>query len=164
MKSKVAIVLSMLLFLSLPAIAAGKGAIELKSVAEVEVAAKNENGEKVVKRIEAAKANVLPGDAVIFTTYYTNNGKEAASDIVINNPMPEHMLYIDGTAEGSGAKIEFSVNKGHSFGSPESLKVKDDKGKERPAGPSDYTNIRWTVSKPLAPGGKASVSFRAKVK
>lgn len=164
MTNKIVTALSMLLFLSSQAMAADKGAIELKSVAEVEVTIKNDKGEKEVKRVEAAKANVVPGDAVIFTTYYSNNGKEPASDIVINNPMPEHMLYVDGTAEGSGTKIEFSVDKGKNFGAPDKLKVKGEDGKERPAGPSDYTHIRWTLSKPLAPGGKGSVSFRAKVK
>mgnify|MGYP001572107144 FL=1 len=164
MKKRILTVLSMLVLLSLQTIAADKGAIELKSVSEVEVTVKNEKGEKEVKRVEAAKANVTPGDTVIFTTYYSNNGKEAASDIVINNPMPEHMLYIDGSAEGSGTKIEFSVDKGKSFGLPETLKVIDAKGKERTAGASDYTNIRWTLSKPLGSGGKGSVSFRAKVK
>lgn len=164
MKKRILTVLSILTLLSFQAMAADKGAIELKSVAEVEVTTKNAKGEKEVKRVEAAKANVVPGDAVIFTTYYSNNGKEAASDIVINNPMPEHMLYIDGSAEGSGTKIEFSVDKGKSFGLPETLKVIDAKGKERTALTSDYTNIRWTLSKPLGSGGKGSVSFRAKVK
>lgn len=164
MTKKLLAILSMLLVLSMQAWAADKGPIELKSVSEVEITVKSDKGAKEVKRVDAAKANVVPGDAVIFTTYYSNNGKEPASDIVINNPMPEHMLYIDGTAEGSGAKIEFSVDKGKSFGAPEALKVKDDKGKEKVAGPSDYTHIRWTLSKPLGSGEKGSVSFRAKVK
>lgn len=164
MRKKILTVLSMLMLLSLQAMAADKGAVELKSVAEVEVTIKNDKGEKEVKRVEAAKAKVVPGDAVIFTTYYSNNGKEPASDIVINNPLPEHMLYIDGTAEGSGTKIEFSVDKGKSFGAPDKLKIKGGDGKERPAGPADYTHIRWTLSKPLPPEGKGSVSFRAKVK
>lgn len=157
-------VLSMLLFLSSQAMAAGQGAIELKTVAEVEITIKNDKGEKEVKRVEAAKANVTPGDAVVFTTYYSNNGQEPASDIVINNPVPEHMFYIDGTAVGSGTKIEFSVDKGKSFGAPDKLKIKGVDGKEKSPGPADYTNIRWTLSKPLSPEGKGSVSFRAKVK
>lgn len=164
MRKKILTVLSMLLFLSSQAVAADQGAIELKSVAEVEVTIKNDKGEKEVKRVAAAKANVTPGDAVIFTTFYSNNGNEPASDIVINNPMPEHMLYIDGSAEGSGTKIELSVDKGRSFGAPENLKMMDVKGRERSAGPSDYTHIRWRLSEPLPPGGKGSVSFRAKVK
>jgi len=164
MRKKMLIVLSLLLFLSPQAMAADQGAIELKSAAEVEVTIKNDKGEKEVKRVEAAKANVTPGDAVIFTTYYSNNGQEPASDIVINNPVPEHMFYIDGTAAGSGTKIEFSVDKGKSFGAPDKLKIKGGDGKEKSAGPSDYTHIRWRLSKPLPPGEKGSVSFRAKVK
>ncbi|OGR00524.1 MAG: hypothetical protein A2511_07930 [Deltaproteobacteria bacterium RIFOXYD12_FULL_50_9] len=160
---KILTISAMLLFLSSLAIAADQGVIKLKSVAEVEVAIKNSKGEKEVRRVEAAKANVIPGDAVIFTTYCANNGNEPASDIVINNPMPEHLLYIAGTAEGSETKIEFSVDKGKSYATPDKLKIKGNDGKERPAGPSDYTHIRWTLSKPLAPGGQESVSFRAKV-
>lgn len=164
MTKKAVIVFSMIFLLSFQASAADKGTVELTSVAEIEVTVKNDKGEKEVKRVEASKANVVPGDAVIFTTYYSNNGKEAASDIVINNPMPEHMLYIEGSAEGNGTRIEFSIDKGKSFGTPDKLRIKSADGKERPAGPSDYTSIRWTFSGPLAPGGKGSVSFRAKVK
>lgn len=164
MTKRIVTVLSMLLLMSFQAMAADKGAIELKSVAEVEVMIKNDKGEHEIKRVEAAKANVVPGDVVIFTTYFTNNGKEAASDITINNPMPEHMLYIEGTAEGNGTKIGFSVDAGKSFYAPDKLKIKGDDGKERAAGPSDYTHIRWTLSKPLPSGGKGSVSFRAKLK
>lgn len=161
---KVVIVFSMIFLLSFQANAADKGTVELRSTAEVEVTVKNDKGEKEVKRIDAAKADVVPGDVVIFTTYFTNNDKKPASDVVINNPMPEHMLYVDGSAEGAGTKIEFSVDKGKSFGTQDKLKTKGADGKERPAGPSDYTSIRWTLTGPLAPGGKGSVSFRAKVK
>jgi len=164
MRKKMLAVLSMLMLLPFQAKAADQGAVELKAVAEVEVATNNDRGEKEVKRVEAAKAQVTPGDAVIFTTYYSNNGQEPASDIIINNPLPENMLYIDGAAEGSGTQAEFSVDKGKSFGTPDKLKIKEADGKERPASPSDYTHIRWILSRPLAPGGAGSVSFRARVK
>jgi len=164
MRKKMLIVLSLLMLLPFQAKAADKGAIELKTVAEVEVSIKNDKGEKEVKRVEAAKANVTPGDAVIFTTYFSNNGQEPASKIVINNPVPEHMSYIDGTAEGRGTKIEFSVDQGKSFSAPDNLNVTGEQGKERPAGPADYTHIRWTLSKPLPPEGTGRVSFRARVK
>lgn len=156
--------LCIMLLLTIQAKAADKGTIELKSVSEVEVTVKNEKGEKEVKRVEAAKANVAPGDTVIFTNYYTNKGDKPASDVVITNPVPEHMLYLDGTAEGKGAKIDFSVDKGKTYAPAAKLKVKGTDGKERPAAATDYTNIRWTLEKPLEKGGKGSVSFRAKVK
>lgn len=163
MRKKILTVLFMLMLLSFQAMAADKGAITLKSVAEVEITITNDAGEKEVKRVEAAKVNVTPGDTVIFTTYYANSSNAPVSDIVINNPMPEHVRYIDGTAGGSEMKIEFSVDKGKSFGAPDTLKIQGEDGKGKPAGSSDYTNIRWTLSKPLPPGGKGSVSFRAKV-
>lgn len=164
MKKRILTVLSMLALLSLQAMAADKGAIELKSVSEVEVTVKNEKGEKEVKRVEASKANVTPGDTVIFTNHYTNRGDKPASDVVLTNPVPEYMVYTDGTADGSGTKIEFSVDKGKSFAPAGKLKVRDAEGKERPATAADYTHIRWTFEGALAKGATGSVSFRAKVK
>lgn len=143
---------------------AQKDGIELKSVAEVEQPVKNEKGEVELKRVEAALAKVLPSDAVIFTTYYANGGAKAAEDVVISNPVPEHTLYVAGSVEGAGAKVEFSVDGGKRFDLPENLRVKGPEGRERPAAASDYTNIRWTLRAPVKPGDKGSVSFRAKVK
>lgn len=156
-------ILCLLLLLATTAMAADKGIIDLTSVAEVEITVTNAQGKPETKRVEADKANVTPGDAVIFTTHYVNNGTEQASSIVINNPMPENMTYIDGSAEGTATIIVVSADKGKTFGAPGTLKVKDKKGNERPAGPADYTNIRWTLKNPLPPGMKGSVSFKAKV-
>lgn len=163
MKNGKLMFLCLLLLLATTAMAADKGIIALTSVAETEVTVNNAQGKPEKKRVEADKANITPGDIVIFTTHYVNNGNEPASSIVINNPMPENMTYIEGSAEGAGTVIELSVDKGKTFGAPGTLKVKDKKGKERPAGPADYTNIRWTLKNPLPPGMKGSVSFRAKV-
>src|SRR5512139_193203 len=75
-----------------------KGGIELATVAEVEVTGKNAQGEKEVKRMEAAMAKVVPGEVVIFTTRYANKGKEPANNVTIMNPVPEHMTYVDKSA------------------------------------------------------------------
>jgi uncharacterized repeat protein (TIGR01451 family) len=163
--NKTAIIMMMALLLA-PAAARAqqKGGIELISVSEVESTQTNAQGQKEMKRIEASKANVVPGDTVIFTNYYTNTGKEPATGAVIKNPVPEHMVYVDKSAEGKGTKIEFSVDNGKTFAAAGRLKVKDASGKERVAVAADYTHIRWIVEKPVAKGGKGSVSFRAKVK
>lgn len=159
-------VIMMMAFLLAPAAvrAQQKGGIELTSVAEVEVTTTNAQGQKEVKLVEAAKTNVVPGDTVIFTNYYTNTGKEPATGVVIKNPVPEHMVYVDKSAEGKDTKIDFSVDKGKTFAAAGQLKVKDASGKEQAAVAADYTHIRWIVEKPVAKGGKGSVSFRAKVK
>ena len=163
MKRTAVIVMMALLLLPAAARAQQKGSIDLKSVAEVMVTETNAKGQKEVKRVEVSKAKVVPGDTVIFTTTYTNTGKQPADKVVITNPMPEHMDYIDQSAEGKGAKIEFSVDKGKTYGTPDKLMVTDAQGKARKAGPKDYTTIRWTLVKSVPPGGTGSVSFRARV-
>lgn len=158
-------IICLLTFLLLPAAARAqlKGAIELTSKAEVEVTTTNAKGEKEVKRVEASKANVMPGDTVIFTVTYVNNGSKQATDVAVKNPVPEHMVYVDKSVEGKGTKIDFSVDNGKTFGAPDKLKVKNPEGNDRSATTADYTTIRWIVET-LPPGGKGSVSFRAKVK
>jgi len=138
--------------------------VELQSLAEVEIEVVNEKGEKEVRRVDAEEATVIPGDTVIFTTTYINKGKEAADNVVIKNPVPKHMTYVDFSAEGDGTTITFSVDGGKSFDFVANLKVKDRDGRERRAVASDYTDISWVVERGLKPAGKGSVAFRARLK
>jgi uncharacterized repeat protein (TIGR01451 family) len=129
----------------------------------VEVVKLNAEGKKEVKRIDAAKAAVVPGDTVIFTVSYANTDTKPADRVIVINPVPEHVIYADKSAEGTGTTIEFSVDGGKTYAAPGKLTVTS-AGKQRPAIAADYTHIRWTLSKPLAPGGKGSVSFKAQIK
>lgn len=156
------IIAGLSLLLATPALAAGK--MSLTSRAEIEVTQISPKGQKETKRLDAAKANVAPGDAVIFTTDYLNQGEQPATDVVITNPIPEHMLYLDDSAEGAGTRIVFSIDGGRSYAAPDQLVVKLADGKERPARGADYTHIRWILEGAVAPKGTGSVSFRAKVK
>ncbi len=144
--------------LTCPATSWSKGSIELLSRAEVEVVKVNEKGEKEIFRLPAAK--VVPGDSVIYTNTYRNIGKEPATDIVINNPVPEHMNYVADSAFGQGSAILFSADGGKTFATPEKLTKKGSDGKERLVRPEEYTNLRWIV-KELKPGGAGEVGFRA---
>jgi uncharacterized repeat protein (TIGR01451 family) len=141
-----------------------KSAIELQSIAEVEKVEKNAQGEKEVKRQAAATAKVVPGDVVIFTTRYVNTSDKPVSNVTIMNPVPEHMAYLDKSAEGKGARIDYSVDSGKTYAAIDKLTVKDSAGKTRPAAAQDYTHIRWVLTAPLAPGGTGSVSFKAQLK
>lgn len=141
-----------------------KGSIEVKTVSEVETVEQNAKGEKVKVRKEAALAKVVPDDIVIFTTTYTNRGKQPATGVTITNPIAQQMAYLDGSAEGQDTRVQFSVDNGKTFGVPGMLTVRDAKGSVRKATAADYTAIKWTRSKPLAPGASGTVSFRAKVK
>ena len=143
--------------------ATDKGGIELKSVAEVEVVVTNNKGEKEVELVEASKASVVPGDEVIFTSFYTNVNKEPADKVVITNPVPEHMLYVDGSATGAGSRIVFSIDGGKSYGRPEELMVTGSDGKKRQAKSSEYSHIRWEVKEAVLQGKSGFVRFRAQL-
>jgi len=157
-------VISLLFLFCTSAMAAEKGAFRLASRSEVDVVEVNAKGEKEVKRVDAAKAKVVPGDTVIFTNVYENVGSEPVTKAVINNPVPEHTVYVDKTAEVKGARAEFSIDGGKTYGLPKTLMVVGTDGKAKQAQASDYTHIRWTIEKAVAPGAKGSVSFKAKVK
>lgn len=155
----------MLALVLLPLLAWGqqKDSIEVITTSEVEVREQNAKGVMEVKRIDAAKAKVGPGDVVIFSTRYVNRGKEAATNVSVTNPVPEHMQYVDMSAGGKGTRIEYSIDGGKTYAPSEKLKITDKQGKARPALPKDFTHIRWTATKPLAPGEAGNVSFRARI-
>lgn len=137
-------------------------AIKVTSIAEVEAVTTGNDGKKVVKRTPPGKA--IPGTEVIFTNTFENVSKKAASNIVIDNPVPENTAYKAGSAIGKDTVITFSADKGKTFGEPDALKVKGADGKTRTALPSEYTHIRWTYKGQLASGKSGDVSFRAVIK
>ena len=139
-----------------------KGSIELKATADKEIIVINDKGEKEKKIIKAEK--VVPGDNVIYTIYCKNTSKEIAENVYVTNPIPEHMLYNVNTAFGAGTLITFSVNDGKTYDVPENITVIEEDGKERPAGPSDYTHIRWKFQKNLMPGEIGNVRYHAILK
>jgi uncharacterized repeat protein (TIGR01451 family) len=138
-----------------------KGIIELEAVAEQEKEVINDKGKKEITRVPVAR--VVPGDEVIYTFNYTNIGEEPADNVVITDPVPEHMVYTEGSAKGAETAITFSVDKGTTYDLPIKLTVVGADGKKRPAKGSDYTHIKWTLQRALAPGEKGRVSFRARL-
>jgi len=140
---------------------AGNTAVEIKITAEVEVTVKTADGREEVKRVPAAK--VLPGTAVIYTLNAKNTSAAPVADVVMTDPIPSAMEYVDGSVSAQDARVTFSVDGGKSFAAKEALKVKGEDGAMRAAVPADFTHIRWQLEKPLAPGEVRAVSFRAKV-
>jgi uncharacterized repeat protein (TIGR01451 family) len=155
-----AIVLITLLLTPLAALAANE--VRFTSSAEVEVQQVNAKGEKVLVRQPATL--VQPGGIAIYTNSFTNVGKQPASGVVINNPVPANTEYLGGSATEAGYDLVFSVDQGKSFGKPAELTVPDGKGGKRPAEPKEYTNIRWTMQSPLQPGATGVVEFRVRVR
>ena len=142
-------------------LAQDKGIIDLRMVAEVEVKVTNDNGEIEIQRTPAAR--VIPGDEVIYTIYYSNTGSKSAEEVVIVNPIPEHMIYSANSAFGNSTIVMYSVDNGKTFAAAKELMVVDKTGKKRPARESDYTHIRWAMAEPLEAGANGSVGFKAQL-
>ena len=143
-------------------LAAGQAfaALEINTVAEKEEAYV-ENGEQKTRLV--AVDLVVPGDQVVYTIWYENTGDQPADNVVINDAIPAEMEYQQGSAFGSGADVLFSADGGQTFGSPDQLTAMGEDGAARPANPSDYTHVRFSLRNPVPPGTRGFVRFRAKV-
>jgi len=152
----------LLVLTSMVGIAAAEESISIVSKAEIEETVVNEQGEKETRRVPAAK--VMPGTIVIFTNTCTNISESSFDDVVINNPIPEHTVYIDGSATEEGADVTFSIDKGKSFDAPDNLFIVEQDSTSRPATGADYTHVRWKFKSSLKPGESKDVEFRARLK
>lgn len=159
---KICLMLVAIVFVCSSASGAGETEmVELSTVAETEIEVLDQDGRPALRRIEAAR--VVPGDEVIYTIHYSNDGTEAAEDVVITNPLPDHMTYSAGSAGGRGAGITYSADGGRSFADPAEVRVPDGNGGKRLAKPVEYTHIRWTLDAALAPSERGTVEFRARL-
>jgi uncharacterized repeat protein (TIGR01451 family) len=104
---------------------------------------------------------VVPGDVLIYTVEVRNAGRYAAESPVVVQPIPNHTMYIADSAVGPGVDVDYSVDGGHTFDTPENLKVA---GATARATAADYTHIRWHLRNRLKPNSVAYVRFRAQVK
>ena len=146
--------------LSAGAHAADKGCVELKTTGETESEVV-ENGQKVKRLVPAAKA--VPGDQIVWTITATNVCKTPTDNVVIANPVPEHMTYVANSAMGTGTDITYSVD-GKEFKGAAELQVHAADGTARAARADEYRAIRWTYMAAFAPGATAFVRYRAVVK
>lgn len=152
---KVALIALSLAGVSVHALAA----VELKTEAFREVEVTDKAGKKT-KKVEPL-SRATPGQEVIYVLTYNNTGKEAVSNVVLNNPVPAELAYVAGSAKGAGARIEASVDGGKVFGAFETLSVKKADGTTRPAIGADVTHLRWTVTTPVKAGATGSATYRA---
>src|SRR6478609_12146560 len=82
-----------------------------------------------------APEGVVPGDTLVFTTSYRNEGASAVSDFVIVNPVPTDLVLTDEAAAGT----EVSVDGGKQWGRLADLEIVKEDGEERPATIEDIT-------------------------
>jgi uncharacterized repeat protein (TIGR01451 family) len=92
------------------------------------------------------KAQVRPGDTIIYTLTYRNNTGSDATDIVIIDYVPANTILVE-PATGTDTTIEYYVN--GAWTSTFSMTA---------------TKVKWTRTTPLQAGSEASVRFTVKVK
>ncbi|MEP9360913.1 hypothetical protein [Sphingomonas sp. KR3-1] len=150
--------MSLILLLTLANAAPAPAPIEIRTSVLAERRTPAADGTTHVQLAPAAR--VTPGDRVVYRIDYRNNGTQAATGLVIANPVPAAMQYA-GPAEGSPAP-EVSAD-GKTFGPLSALKVRSGTA-FRPAAAADVRVVRWRLAQPVAAGAKGQVAFRAILK
>lgn len=143
------------------AYAAESGGIALNARAEREVVSTDADGNEVVELQTVERA--IPGDVIVYTIEYVNNGTDPADNVVITDPIPAQVTLVSGSAFGAGTDIVASVDGGLSWGAIGSLQVTGDDGQPRPAQPADLTHLRWILRNPVPAGGRGFVRFKARL-
>jgi uncharacterized repeat protein (TIGR01451 family) len=124
---------------------AGTGPLEARIVAEKLEVHSGPGGRESKRFIEARR--LAAGEEVYYTIRVRNPGKEPVGDVVVAKRMPQGVDYVRGSAAGPACDVEFSSDEGATYG-PETKT-------------GEYTHLRWTCRKPLAPGATALLRFRA---
>ncbi len=140
-----------------PALAQSANPVQLNSDVLVERTI-TENGQTRVM-LEEPRA-VIPGDTLVFVLRYENTGRQAATNFVITNPLPQAVRYT-GTVD-AGASV--SIDGGRNWGLLSELRVRDADGTMRPARAEEVTHIRWAFAQPIAAGQTGRLMFRGIVR
>ena len=149
-----------LLALVLPVLAGAQTShIEVTNRAFQEVEVKNAQGTKQLRQVPADK--VLPGTNVTYVTTVKNVGTKPAERVVVDDPLPAHMLYGGVSQANAAGAVEVSVDGGQHFGVLTVLQVVDAQGRRRAADAADVTHVRLTMDRPLQPGDSRQFAFRA---
>lgn len=151
----------MMLALSLQAVAQEQGHLNVTTTVQKQEVTVNDSGEAETRLVAAD--SVVPGESVVYTITFHNISDEPAANVVITNPISEDLTYVDGSAFGPGTVIQFSTDGGQNFAAADELTVIDD-GVSRPAGPDDFTHIRWVMQNELAVGAQGTARFTAVLK
>jgi len=137
--------------------------VEMTTTVQKVVIEEDAQGSSVRKLVSAEQ--VVPGDTLHYVISFTNKGTTSvdSGSIVITNPLPPDTVYLEGTAQGSGTEITYSVDAGGTFARSTELTVLRE-GERVPAQAADYTTIRWAFKPALEAGKTGDVSFSVRLK
>lgn len=89
-----------------------------------------------------------PGDTLTYTVVYSNVGEGLATDVVVDQAIPDNATYAENSAAGAGMVITFQHEAGGGYDLSQTAPV---------------TDIRWTRTSDLDSGGSGIVTFRVVV-
>jgi uncharacterized repeat protein (TIGR01451 family) len=118
-------------------------------------------GQEIRRWVPAERLNA--GDEIHYTVRVHNPGKQAVDTVIVTKRLPFGVHYLRGSATGPAAEVQFSVDGGKTFATPEALARAAGGGKKGTRKPleNDYTHVRWMLRKPLGPASTALLRFRA---
>lgn len=123
-----------------------------------------EEGQNVTRWVEAQE--IIPGEKLRYTVKYINVGDEPATEIKIENPIPDLTVYVSDSASGEGSIIVFSADGGKNYGAKDDvtyeIAVFGGGTARRAAQPERFTNIRWLIDQ-IPAGSSGEVSFQVLV-
>jgi hypothetical protein len=102
---------------------------------------------RVLERADSFRS----GDRLVFVVSWSGGER---GGFTVTNPVPRTVTFEPGSDPGE----DVSVDGGHSWGTLDSLLVRDSGG-WRPAQPGDVTHVRWRV-----PSGAGRVTYRGVVR
>lgn len=141
--------------------ATGSGPLETSIEVQKLVASTGPDGQEARHWVPARRLNA--GDEVHYTVRVHNPGTQPVESVVVTKRLPFGVRYLRGSATGPAAVIQFSLDGGKTFATPEALSRAAGAGKknQRKALENDYSHLRWVLGKPLGPNSTALLRFRA---
>lgn len=139
----------------------GSGPLETTIEVEKLEVSTGTGGIEVRRWIPADRLNA--GDEIHYTVRVRNAGKQPVDSIVVTKRLPFGVKYLRNSASGPAAEVQFSIDGGRTFGTPEALSRAVSGGRANARRPleGEYTHVRWVLSKPLSPASTALLRFRA---
>jgi len=141
-----------------PSFAAGLSA---EQVIERMIVTESEDGSTEVELVPAE--TVTPGDELVYSLNFRNDGVESAENVVLTVPVPPEVNYVENSASTDDAVVAFSADGGKSFSPRGDLEVVVD-GEKRAALAGEITHVRWTFRDKINPGSSGTLEFHAVLK
>ena len=111
-------------------------------------------------------APARPGDIIEYRLLFTNTTEGAIANVVFNDPIPQGLVYVIGSAGADRAGVEaaFSIDGGATYSAEPTVDVVEaGVTNRRPAPAESYTHVRWTVTGALDPQETVQAAFRVRI-